>query len=128
MGFILGLIGYLILSTRQPVGWGPSVWYMLTFLAIPGITGLLVGWRHAGQRSMKHAFVDGAKAGAYSMACYAGFNLILLFNHLQKDETQLGDEFFAAAITTIMFSLLAGAITGVASVLASRILPKGASA
>ncbi len=127
IGFVIALIGYLIVSTRQPEGWKPGIWLMLILGVVPAVAGIFVGWRHAGERSVKFAFVDGFRASVFAMMLYSAANLIVLFDHLHKDYTQVGDEFFAAATTIVLFSIGAGVISGGISVVASHLLPRGAA-
>jgi hypothetical protein len=125
ISFFVALIGYAVLSAKQPLGWTMPVWFGLAFVAIPGIAGLVVGRRHAGERSRKLAFSDGLRGGACAMACYTGLHVFMLAENLQKDNSQLVDEWVAAFIAIIVFSVIAGLVAGVASVAASLVRPKG---
>ena len=125
IGFLLALAGYVILSTRQPLGWTLKVWIVSAFVVIPVISGFFVGRRHAGERTRSRAFYDGARSGAYAMVCYATFHLLMLADHLQKDSTQLVDEYVAVIIAVIVFSALAGIVAGLASTAASFGRPRG---
>ena len=39
----VSVLGYLILSFRTPTAWGPILWGLVAFLALPLFTGLLAG-------------------------------------------------------------------------------------
>ena len=125
IGFAVALVGYVAASCRQPVAWTIPVWLALIFLLIPGIAGAVVGWRHAGERTLSKTFMDGMRSGAWAMACYACFNLLVLGGHLQTESTQVGDEFVAGVFTVVLFTAAAGAISGIFSVAASRIFKRG---
>lgn len=124
LGFFIALVGYLILMMRQPIGWTTPVWITLGFVVIPCVAGLFVGRRHAGEQSAARAFSDGARSGLFAMMCYSAVNIVMLLDKLQKDSTQVGDEYFAAIIAVAAYSLAAGAVSGLASAAISRIGPK----
>jgi ABC-type transport system involved in cytochrome c biogenesis permease subunit len=128
VGFLIALAGYLILSARQPLGWTPSVWIVLAFVVIPGVAGLFVGRRHAGTRTRSLAFYDGVRSGVYAMACYSAIHIFTLANNLEKDNSQLVDEWAAAFIVVIVYSIIAGGVAGMSSVAASFLRPRGDTA
>lgn len=119
-GFFIALIGYLIVSSRQPLGWKIPVWTILIFLVIPGLVGLFVGLRHRGERAMDKAFWDGLRSVLWAMAIYATMNIVILAGHLGKDSTQMAGEDMAAFVTVVVFSVAAGAVAGIVSAIASR--------
>jgi hypothetical protein len=123
--FVIALVGYAILSLKQPLGWTMPTWIALAFVIIPGIAGLIVGRRHAGERTRSLAFMDGARGGAFAMACYTGIHVFMLADNLQKDSNQLVDEWVAAFVAVIVFSIIAGAVAGLISVAASLFKPGG---
>ena len=125
IGFCLAIAGYILLSMRQPLGWTQPIWILLAFLVIPGVAGLFVGRRHAGERTRSRAFYDGARSGVFAMACYTGFHVFKLADNLQKDNSQTVDEWVAAFIAIIVFSSIAGLVAGLASAAASLGRPKG---
>lgn len=127
-GFFIALIGYAVVSSRQPDGWTKPVWLVLALAVVPGVAGLFVGRRHAGERSRAHAFMDGLKSGIWAMACYSGFNLLILADKLQKEASQSFDEYVAALLTVIVFSAIAGGVSGLISAAASLSRPRGKSA
>lgn len=127
-GFCLALAGYVVLSLRQPAEWRVPVWLALIFLVIPGLVGVFVGRRHAGERTRARAFYDGARCGAYSMVCYSGVHVLVLANRLQKDASQTIDEYVAGVLTVVVFSAIAGMVAGSMSAMASLVAPKGESA
>src|SRR5580700_7825026 len=102
VGFLIALAGYLVLSAREPLGWTMHVWIVLAFVVIPSVAGLFVGRRHAGTRTRSLAFYDGVRSGVFAMACYAGIHVFTLANNLQKDNSQLVDEWVAAFIAVIV--------------------------
>ncbi len=121
IGSLLGIGGYLLLSVKSPLGWGQTVWEALAFLVIPALMGLLIGRRHAGERTPGAAFADGLKAGLMAMALYASVHLISSGCALDKDAGDAGEEFVAGLFTFVLFSLLAGLVSGLISALSSRI-------
>ncbi len=119
IGFVIALVGYIILSAREPLGWTTHVWIALAFFVVPFIAGLVVGRRHVGERTHKFAFCDGARSGFFAMACYTGFHVFTLASNLQKDNSQLVNEWVAALVDVIAFSIIAGIVAGITSALAS---------
>ena len=125
IGFFIALVGYLILMPKQPLGWTTPVWLALAFVIIPAAAGLFVGRRHAGERSPAAAFRDGMRSGLYAMMFYAGVNVLMLADKLQKEPSQAIDEYFAGLLTVLVFSAAAGAVAGLVSAAVSRIGGKG---
>src|SRR5690349_7232146 len=70
MGFWLGLLAYLFLSLQQPLGWQMPVWILLAFLVIPGLIGLLQGWRLGTDSTASARFWVGMKGVFWPMAFY----------------------------------------------------------
>lgn len=124
IGFWLALVGYIVLSMRQPDEWTIRVWLAAEFLVIPIVAGVLVGMRHSGQRSRGRAFWDGARSGGIAMACYAAFNTLILAGNLHKPSSDAFDEYFAALLTVVLYGAAAGLVAGLASAGASRGAPK----
>ncbi len=120
-GFGIAFVGYLLLCIRQPLGWGIPLWLALAVGVVPCAAGGYVGRRHAGEREPGASFRDGAKSVAGAMVCYSGFSTLILVSRLQKGALQLGEEAFAALLTTALLTIVAAGMAGVASVAASRI-------
>ena len=124
--FGIGILGYLIISIRQPLGWGIPVWLLLSVAAIPGLMGLYMGRKHAGTRSFRSAFLDGVRPAAAAMTCYSLFSLGVLVTHLQPRSEQIGEEIVAAMFTAFVLAVAASVVSGMACAAASRVpLSKG---
>lgn len=121
IGMALGIVGYLIISVKPPLEWGLPLWGALIFLVVPGLTGLLIGRRHAGERTPQAAFRDGWRAGLWAMSLYTVIHLIGAGCRLDREGGEAGEEFFAGLLTLLLFSVVAGLVSGMISALSSRI-------
>jgi signal transduction histidine kinase len=112
--FGVGIVCYLLLSIRQPLGWGIGLWLLLSVAAIPVVIGTFVGWKYRNApRVFRAAFMDGFKPACAAMLCYSGFSLGVLLTHLQTRPGQIGEEFVAAMFTICLLSAAASTVAGV---------------
>lgn len=127
LGFWLGLLLYLLLSMQQPDGWRMPLWILLAFGIIPGLIGLLVGWKQGPEPTVPMKFWAGLKSAAWAMAFYAFLNSTVLLVRLHQPDSN-GARFLAVLLTTVVYALIAGCVSGAVSALTAKRAPKGESA
>ena len=124
IGFWLGLLGYLLLSMQQPLGWRIPVWICLAFIALPALIGLLIGRKWGPEPSSRMKFWAGMKGAAWAMALYAFANSVVALKGLATGEGN-GTRFLVLLLATVVYALLAGGISGTISALTARRVRKG---
>lgn len=123
LAFVIAGIGYMVLSSQQPAGWGVPVWLSLALLLIPALAGLALNRLQAENRPPRQAFFAGMKGVGWAMFFYASITMTVVANRV-GGAGNAGEEFLAGLLTTILFTLLAGAAAGLANVLLTRMLSK----
>jgi hypothetical protein len=118
-GLVLGFLGYLLLSVQQPLGWTLPLWILLAFLVIPGIVGVLIGSAHGPAQTAREIFRMGMKGAGWPMAFYTAVTLLILSPRLVRMEN-IGQEFLAGALVTLVYALLAGGVAGLASMMTAK--------
>ena len=122
-GFFAALLGYLLLSGRQPAGWGEGLWAFLALLLVPALAGLIVNRKQAGDRPSRQAFFAGMKAAGWAMLFYASITLTVLANRIGRADGG-GQAFLAGVLVTVVYTLVAGSVAGLVNVMLVRILTR----
>ncbi len=123
LAFVLAGIGYLMLSSQQPAGWGVPLWLALALLLIPAIGGLAINRLQAAGRPVRQAFFAGMKGVGWAMFFYASITLTVLANRVGGAGNG-GQEFLAGLLTVVACTLFAGSVAGCVNVLLIGLIPR----
>ena len=113
-GFLVGIVGYLCLSVRQPLDWGMPLWIVLAFLLVPGLVGVVVGRVQRAAGTPRGSFRTAAKSAGNAMGLYTALHLILIGGP-HSDGADITQEFLAGLLSTLLFALIAGLAAGAVS-------------
>ncbi len=109
-------LGYLILSFRTPADWGPVLWGLIAFLALPLFTGLLAG------NSVDPSTADSVPASRFwrSFAITAGTVVIytlvgMSITRSKMHSSDKSSDFFVFFAVAAAYALGAGLVSGIAS-------------
>ncbi len=116
-GFCLGLLGYLLVSVREPLEWRMPVWIILAFVVVPGLVGWVAGLGQVPERGI--CFRAGLRTAGWAMFLYASLTLIVLSHRIPADAGS-GQEFWAGLLVSVVYALLAGTVAGLVSMAAGR--------
>jgi hypothetical protein len=113
-GFGIGVMGYLILSIRQPPDWPQTLWALLAFGVVPILAGLTTGRISRAAGNARSRFWAGLKSGFISMFLYSGISLIVLRTRIASgaDSMQI---LTVGLFVTFVYAILAGCVAGAAS-------------
>ena len=110
-GFVVGIVGYLCLSIRQPLDWGLPLWSVLAFLLVPGLVGLVVGRVQGAMGTTAGSFGTAAKSAGKAMGLYTAVHLLLIGGP-HSSGANTSQEFLAGLLSTLLFALIAGLAAG----------------
>lgn len=113
-GFWAALLCYLLISFKQPLGWGMPVWIFLAFLLAPGIVGLIVGLQQKILGSPGTSFWTGFKSAFWVVAFYTIFHLLMLGGS-HSDAADRAQERIAGVLATLLYATVAGLVAGLVS-------------
>ena len=118
LGFLVAVVGYLLLSIQQPVGWGEGLWAALAFLLVPALGGLVVNLAQERNRASGKAFFAARKSVGWAMFLYAGITLIVLAIRVGSPD---GGMFLAGLVATVVYTILAGVVAGLVNLALTRV-------
>jgi hypothetical protein len=121
IGFVLYLI---MLFINSPAGWTMPVWIPLAFLVAPAITGYAAAFFYGFRCGRLERFWPSAWAGCGAMALYSMIGMLVARGHIAESSgADAGGEFLAGSIATLVYSVIAGAIAGLAGAARPYTLP-----
>jgi hypothetical protein len=118
VGPAIGILGYLLLSLQQPLEWTQPVWILAAFVLIPALVGVAIGRLQVRGKPAFAAFWTGMKTGCVVMGLYTAITLMVLVHRLARPDGG-EQELPVILVVTVVYALLAGAVTGSASLVAS---------
>ncbi len=113
IGFWLGGLCYLLLSTRQPPQWTVPVWATLAFLLVPLIGGFAAGRWQGPDRPAATRFRSGCFAVGWAMALYTGITLISLREKIHTGSSS--QVLLVGLFVTGVYAAVAGIVAGFSS-------------
>jgi len=117
-GAIVGLVGYTILSFRQPPEWHALLWAVLAFGVIPALIGLAVSRPAAARGSV----VAASWWALISMLIYTGSGMIRAHVRLESNPDS-GQVVLIGLFVSVVYGLAAGLVA--AGVSALRVRARG---
>ena len=111
MGFFLGIFLYVGLSFRTPLQWTQPVWFLLAFLVVPALVGLVNGLKKYKPRSAGQGFRMSFYAGAWAMFLYAGINMMIAHSRVGSGGNAAAS-LLAGLLVAIIYALIAGVVAG----------------
>ena len=117
----VSVLGYIILSFRTPAAWGPVVWGLVAFLALPLLTGVLAGNSVGSNTSSSITsarFWRGFSITASTVVAYTLVGMALTRSKMHSSDKS--SDLFIFFLVAAVYGVCAGLISGIASNLFAR--------
>lgn len=111
LGLAAAAIGYSLLGIEQPPEWTVPIWGLLAFVALPGLTGFIVGRKQSLDDFPRARFRQGFAVTAPVMFCYASIAMIVAHSRIGS-AGDVGQEMLAGALAATVFAAIAGCVAG----------------
>jgi hypothetical protein len=112
----VAVLGYTVLSFRQPAAWSPELWIALAFLLIPVLAGALAGNSVAATsaRVKGKRFWRGFWVAFITMGLYTLINVAIVRSRVTSADK--ADDLTIFLVVTVAYGFAAGIVAGFAGV------------